>query len=126
MTEVMIDHADTDEWTEITQNLIAPRRAPDVPVPERRRTLDQPRDEMKCCCWRCRGRTISRSEKGPMDRILARHLLRMSGPERNDWLRLWGAIPAHSPEDVRTIEAWIAIESGQRVQEPTYATKGGQ
>jgi len=79
-----------------------------------------------CMCWRCRMGGVPKGDMAQMDRILARHLLRMSEAERDDWLRSWAANPNHGTAGESRIRIWMAIERGRKMSEPVYAQKRGE
>lgn len=132
MTEALIENQHQEAaWVEVAPNggtedrpSIGPLTTAPVSWPANHLTrTDIERSANTCHCWRCGGGNISLAERGPLDRILARNLLRMNETEREGWLRQWSAIPNHGPDDLRALEAWIAIECGQSVPEPTYSPR---
>lgn len=76
-----------------------------------------------CRCWRCRSGGLPLGDMAQMDRILARHLLRMGQAERRDWLRLWSANPNHGPGALERLRIRVEIEQGHRIPEPVYYQK---
>lgn len=108
-----------DLWEEISAPVDKPDAAPEAP-PRRNHTLDIDPMRAVCRCWRCRAGGVAVSDMGPMDRILARHLLRMPTEERDGWMRLWAANANHGPSGKRALEAWMAIEQGENRPEPSY------
>lgn len=122
MTEAMIEEPQATEWVEMEPK--QPAAAANPPRPPLRIWGPKPDAERApggCRCWRCSGAPISVMERGPLDRILARHLLRMTELERDDWLGQWCMAPGHGPQGIRALQAWITIEQGKSVPEPKYS-----
>lgn len=124
MTEAMIEEPQATEWVEMeTKQPAAAANPPRPPIRIWGPRPDAERAPGGCRCWRCSGAYVASSEKSAMDRILAKHYVRMSRTskaEADEWLRQWAATPNHSPEDLRTLETWIRIEAGEKVAEPKY------
>lgn len=120
MSEVVME----DVWVEVEANRLAALLAPRTSrssIETRRARMDIEGSPFICRCWRCKGGAlVSLEERGRLDQIMARHLLRMSDHERDTWLRQWSAVPNHGPEDLRALNAWMAIERGESVGEPIY------
>lgn len=128
MSEVTYEEHPDVVWTEAGPEEVSVTVAPidrittaptSWPAPHKAQ-LDRPGTGGICRCWRCSGAMISLMERGPLDRILARHLLRMTESERDDWLGRWYQVPNHGPQDIRTLQAWMDIEQRKRIAEPTY------
>lgn len=113
-------------WEEITDTskIERPARmtALDFAV-TRNSSIDVDPMRMICRCWRCRSGGFPLSDMLVMDRLLARHLLRMTAVERTSWLREWEANPNHGVSGVMALQAWMAIERGHKKPEPTYFAK---
>lgn len=73
-----------------------------------------------CRCWRCRAGGVAKSDMPQLDRILARHLLRMGNGEQLSWLREWELNPNHGSRGRSALERWLEIEQGRRIAEPIY------
>lgn len=131
MSEVIYEEHSDAVWTEVGPEEVSVTEAPIDRITAAPATwpalhkaqLDSPDTGGLCRCWRCKGGHISAAERAAYDRILARHLVRLGDTEREYWLRQWSSVPTHGPDDIRTLKAWIAIERGKHVPEPTYSPR---
>ncbi|TEA79823.1 hypothetical protein [Allopusillimonas ginsengisoli] len=84
------------------------------------RTLDIEPVKFICRCWRCRASGVAVSDMGPLDRALARNILRMNSDQQERWLTHWAANPNHGELGKAKLLAWMAIEGGENRPEPVY------
>lgn len=99
--------------------------AKQVGVEARRNDLGIHSIHRTCRCWRCRVGGVSKLEMSQLDRILARHLLRMNDTDRLNWLHDWEQNPNHGEWGRSALERWMAIEQGRRIAEPVYYVRTG-
>lgn len=126
MTDVTtMEHPDV-YWDEVTDTSKTERpgrmTSLDFAV-TRNDSIDVDPMRMVCRCWRCRSGGFPLSDMPVLDRLLARHLLRMPHAESTAWLREWGANPNHGASGVAALQAWMLIERGHKTTEPVYFSK---
>lgn len=115
----MLDQQTEEVWTELSHQLpaVAQRNAGF----ERPRALDSARPATYGCqCWRCQGGGIALADRPVLDKILAKHLMRMSESERGEWMVNWAAQPKHRKVDQDQLNAWLRIVGGSDEPAPVY------
>jgi len=115
----MLDQQMEDAWIELSHQ--QPAAAHAIARFERPRTMDEGRPAAYGCqCWRCQGGWIALADRPVLDKILAKHLMRMSESARSEWLADWAAQPKHRAADREQLNAWLRIVSGSVEPAPTY------
>lgn len=115
----MLDQQDVETWFELPQMGNAAAQKPPAAVGWSR--IDESRPAAYGCqCWRCQGGWLALSDRAVLDRILAKHLMRMSDAERAEWMMNWAAQPKHSKADLAQLSAWLRIAGGSGEPEPSY------
>ncbi|WMD23055.1 hypothetical protein RAS12_11975 [Achromobacter seleniivolatilans] len=116
----MLDHSNPETWLEI------PYQEPDTnPVKaekERRKqaqAVELGASYSPCRCWRCRG-GVALADRPTLDRLLAKHLMTLSAPERGQWLLMWAGHPRHGADAREQLNTWVRIASGSGEAEPEY------
>ncbi len=115
----MLDQQMEDAWIELAHQQPAVAQA--ITNFERPRTIDGARPaSYGCQCWRCQGGWIALADRPILDKILAKHLMRLSEAERGEWMLNWAAQPKHRKADQDQINAWLRIVGGSDEPAPSY------
>ena len=115
----MLDHQIEGAWIELSHQ--QPAAAQAIASFASHRPLDAARPAAYGCqCWRCQGGWIALADRPVLDKILAKHLMRMSESARGEWLADWAAQPKHRMADQDQLNAWLRIVSGSDEPAPTY------
>lgn len=115
----MLDQRIEDAWTELSHQ--QPTAAQAIPKFQHARTIDDARPAAYGCqCWRCQGGWIALADRPILDKILAKHLMRMSESARGEWLTDWAAQPKHRAADRDQLNAWLRIVGGSDEPDPAY------
>jgi len=121
----MPDQQIEDAWMELSHQQPAAVLA--IASFDSQRPLDAARPAAYGCqCWRCQGGWIALADRPILDKILAKHLMRMSESARGEWLVDWAAQPKHRLEDQAQLNAWLRIVSGSDEPAPTYPDHVGR
>ncbi|WP_334159750.1 hypothetical protein [Achromobacter insolitus] len=116
----MLDQQDPETWMELPYQ--EPEQAAQATAPAARpRNMDEGRPAAYGCqCWRCQGGWIALADRPILDKILAKHLMRMSESARDEWLLDWAAQPKHRKPDQDQLNAWLRIVGGSDEPAPAY------
>lgn len=114
----MPDQGNPETWLEIPyQETCA--AMPAQAVPRNASSVDHGMAYAPCRCWRCR-RGVALADGSTLDRLLAKHLMRLSAPERGQWLLMWAGHPRHDADARERLNTWVRIAGGSGEAEPEY------
>lgn len=115
----MLDQNNPETWAEVPCQEPAAVQAGTSLEPSR--AIDRSRPAAYGCqCWRCQGGWIALADRPVLDKILAKHLMRMSESERGEWMVNWAAQPKHRKVDQDQLNAWLRIVGGSDEPAPVY------
>jgi len=114
----VLDQSNPETWLEIPYQETG-AAAPAQAVPRNAPPIEHGMAYAPCRCWRCRG-GVALADRSTLDRLLAKHLMTLSAPERGQWLLMWAGHPRHDADAREQLNTWVRIAGGSGEAEPEY------